>query len=337
MIKTIQKVGQKISLAFALLLIISNVNIASAQSGDIDTDTSNTNTCFNLSYNLRRGSTDIATSGDVTKLQQALIQLNYLSQDPSGYFGGATYSAVQRLQSANNLISSGYVGSYTRAAIQRITCNGNYNSNPTPNPYPTPNSSINLTPAVLSSTIYDQDSSGNPLLGINFINSNSNTYIDNNLTVSIINTNIPSVSARTSCYMSSGALYNSYATSPCGYSNNSIFVSFNSGNLSDDTYYYFTVRINQNGSYVDKQYSFTYKKIISMNSCIYGNCNTTCTYKYQNGVYGCYYNTAPDVSTCQYTGYNNNCNTGGFNGAYYNGNTSNNSGYYTSDNTYILY
>ena len=162
MIKTIQKVGQKISLALALLLIISNVNIASAQSGDIDTDTSNTNTCFNLSYNMRRGSTDIATSGDVTKLQQALIQLNYLSQDPSGYFGSATYGAVQRFQSANNLISSGYVGSYTRAAIQSVTCNNSNNGN-------TNNYNISLTPSSLSSNLYDQDSSSQKLRGINFV------------------------------------------------------------------------------------------------------------------------------------------------------------------------
>ena len=351
MIKIIQKEGigivQRIGLALALLLIISNVNIASAQSGDIDTDTSSVNTCFNLSYNMRRGSTDIATSGDVTKLQQALIQLNYLSQDPSGYFGSATYSAVQRFQSANNLISSGYVGSYTRAAIQSVTCNNSNNGNT--NNY----NNISLTPSSLNSNLYDQDSSGQKLRGINFMYVDSNNYFaQNNVNVSITNTNIPSISVSLSrCAgiygtSASGPVYANYSMGSCMQNTNQtiIAVDLNNSSLVNNTYYYFTIRINQNGSYVDKQYSFTYKKV---------NNNNNCTYTYQNGVYGCYYSTGPDVSTCQYTGYNNNCNTGGFNGAYYNGNTNNNSGYYygnsngnhngnstgyyTSDNTYILY
>ena len=321
------KIIQKISLGIALLLIMNNgeMNVY-ALNGDVDNNNNNTNVCVNLSYNMRKGSRDVNTNNEVTKLQEALVQMGYMSQDPSGYFGNATYAAVQRFQSANSLISSGYVGTYTRSAIQSVTCGNNNNNNNN-------NNNINLTPAVLSSAIYDQDSSGNPLLGINFINSNSNTYIDNNLTVSIINTNIPSVSVRISCYVSSGAAYNSYATSPCGYSNNSIFVSFNSSNLVDNTYYYFTIRINQNGSYVDKQYNFTYKKVAT---------NTTCTYSYQNGVYGCYYNyNSNGYNNTDYnSNYNNGYNNSGYNNnGYYNNNNgyNNNSAGYYYNGTYILY
>ena len=319
----------KIGLALTLLLIINNVNVVRAQNGDIDNNNTNTTTCINLSYDMRRGSRDASTNNEVTKLQEALIQTNYLNQDPSGYFGNATYAAVQRFQTANGLISSGYVGSYTRSAIQSITCNNT-------SPYPTPAPYISLIPTSLPSIIYDKDSSGLQLRGINFVDSSYNAYNLGNVNVSIINTNISGINVNTSSCAgvfgtsASGPVYANYAMGACTQNTQKIIaVDFNNINMTDNTYYYFTIRINQNGNYVDKQYSFTYKKTNTNNSN-----NTTCTYRYKNGVYGCYYNGGPDVSNCQYTGYYNNCNTGGYNGGYYNGNGS---GYYNSDSTFILY
>src|SRR3989338_9076878 len=83
--------------------------------------------CIILTRDMRPGSGDAATGGDVSRLQ------TFLSLDPSiypegtisGYFGPATTHAVQRWQSQNGVISSGTpettgygaVGKKTRAAM----------------------------------------------------------------------------------------------------------------------------------------------------------------------------------------------------------------------------
>ena len=333
------KIIQKISLVTALLLIMNNgeMNVY-ALNGDVDNNTNNTNVCVNLSYSMRKGSRDVNTNNEVTKLQEALVQMGYMSQDPSGYFGNATYAAVQRFQSANSLISSGYVGTYTRSAIQSVTCNGNYNPNPTPNP--TPNPSINLTPASLPSIIYDKDSNGLQFRGINFTDSYNFSGVPFNA-VSIVNANISGVSATLSnCggvfgVVFDGPVYTNYALGACSpYDNKKIVaVSFANSNMTDGQNYYFTIRINQNGSYVDKQYNFTYKKVAT---------NTTCTYSYQNGVYGCYYNyNSNGYNNTDYnSNYNNGYNNSGYNNnGYYNNNNgyNNNSAGYYYNGTYILY
>lgn len=308
-------------LAFVLNLafINSGAMIANAQgytvpTGDVDNGTYNSTTCYYFTYDMRKGSKDVNTNGEVSKLQEALVQLGYMSADPTGYFGNTTYNAVRSFQSAKGLLSSGFVGSYTRAALQSATCN-------TPNPYPTPTpvTNINLTPSSLDTYVYDQDSTGNSILGLNFTDSNSTLNFNSNLntSVSIINTNISNVSASLSCYLNTGAIY-SYVSTYCGNGTNGVFVSLKNSNMSDNTYYYFTIRINQNGSYTDKQYSFTYKKRYTYNPIP----TNTCTYGYINGAYGCYYNVTCNssydyargyyINNCQYyNGYNYNNNNNG--------------------------
>ena len=337
---------------------INNVNAQSyGQTGDVDTDTTNNNTCYSFSYNMRKGSRDSTANNEVTKLQEALIQLGYLSQDPSGYFGVATYNAVKSFQSAKGLLSSGFVGTYTRAALQTATCN-------TPNPNPTPHPiDINLTPSSLPSVLNDQDSNGQKLRGINLVDDINNLLGIPSNGVSITNTNIPSVSVTLSACSGvygtsiSGPVYANYSRGLCNLSKNFISVLLANSTLNDGQYYYFTIRVSQHGRYTDKQYNFTYKKVIS-NVCAYGYNNTygwcdtnnnynnnvnNCTTGYMNGTYGCYYNVTCS-STYDYNRgyYVNNCKyLNGFDGFIdkrnydVNTNYNNSSGYYNGTN--ILY
>lgn len=76
-----------------------------------------------LTFNLRRGSTDAATNGEVSKLQQ------FLAKDPAiypealvtGYFGPLTEAAVKRWQAKNAIETVGVVGPKTRAVIKRVS------------------------------------------------------------------------------------------------------------------------------------------------------------------------------------------------------------------------
>lgn len=90
--------------------------------GDYDTNPVQPATCYNLSYNMRKGDKDSTVGGEVSKLQEAMNQLGYMSQDPTGFFGNATLNAVRSFQSANNLSATGYFGNLTRAALQSRTC-----------------------------------------------------------------------------------------------------------------------------------------------------------------------------------------------------------------------
>ncbi len=331
------------------------------QTGDVDTDTTNNNTCYSFSYNMRKGSRDSTANNEVTKLQEALVQLGYLNADPTGYFGNVTYNAVRAFQSAKGLLSSGFVGTYTRTALYNATCNGNNpyptpipSPTPTPTPVPTPNPIyINLTPSTLPPTVYDKDSNGGTLSYI--ILTDSNNYLSNlnSSYVSIVNTNIPNITvALDKCNTNNavnGLAYIKYYTGLCS-NNNITSVSVNMRNsvasMVDNTYYYFTLRINQGGTYTDKQYSFTYKKL---------NSNTVCAYSYKNGVYGCYYyndcNYCNGINCTYMMCVDNNTNNGGNNnvctsgyvngtyGCYYNV-TCNSSydhskGYYVNNCTYI--
>jgi peptidoglycan hydrolase-like protein with peptidoglycan-binding domain len=78
--------------------------------------------CAVITHNLKLGSRDAATGGDVTTLQIYLSQANYLDSDPTGYFGRATRKAVQDFQTANNIAPAGNVGPMTRAKIKEISC-----------------------------------------------------------------------------------------------------------------------------------------------------------------------------------------------------------------------
>ena len=90
--------------------------VASAQLTDTFTDT--TSSCINIQTNLKKG----MTNSDVTLLQTFLVDKNYLTVDPTGYFGTLTVQAVKDFQSANNITPLGQVGPLTRNTIKTLTC-----------------------------------------------------------------------------------------------------------------------------------------------------------------------------------------------------------------------
>jgi peptidoglycan hydrolase-like protein with peptidoglycan-binding domain len=78
--------------------------------------------CLTLKNNLWIGKTDDETNGEVTLLQQYLIDKGYLQlSSTSGYYGNATALAVVRMQKAlgmNFVTTSSGVGVLTRSKIQ---------------------------------------------------------------------------------------------------------------------------------------------------------------------------------------------------------------------------
>jgi|GEM_PF-1183960 len=81
-------------------------------------------TCADLQYNLKEGSLDANTNGEVTKLQNFLYP-KYLAVSATGGFYGMTRNAVMKLQSEYGISPAvGYVGPVTRAKIKQLTCGG---------------------------------------------------------------------------------------------------------------------------------------------------------------------------------------------------------------------
>lgn len=80
--------------------------------------------CTDLKYNLKVGSTDSTTNGEVTKLQ-TFLHPKYLEIEPTGRFVGLTRAAVVSFQKEHNISPAfGYVGALTRAKIKELTCGG---------------------------------------------------------------------------------------------------------------------------------------------------------------------------------------------------------------------
>ena len=83
--------------------------------------------CVALTVDMRVGSTDQTTGGQVTKLQNFLIAGGYLtvrSGTALGTFGLQTASAVVKFQRANGITQNGLVGPVTRAKILSLSCSG---------------------------------------------------------------------------------------------------------------------------------------------------------------------------------------------------------------------
>lgn len=80
--------------------------------------------CVDLKTDLRVNSTDIATGGDVTKLQRFLAP-QYLKVEPTGRFLGLTRAAIVDFQKQYGISPAfGNVGPITRAKIKELTCGG---------------------------------------------------------------------------------------------------------------------------------------------------------------------------------------------------------------------
>ena len=84
--------------------------------------------CVNLTRNMHVGTSDKTVDGQVTQLQNYLIQNGFMTGAASGYFGFITAAAVGKLQISLGISSSitdpnyGFVGPRTRGAI---ACSGN--------------------------------------------------------------------------------------------------------------------------------------------------------------------------------------------------------------------
>ncbi len=78
---------------------------------------------LNLTFNLRLGSSDVATNGEVSKLQQFLAKDKTIYPEGlvTGYFGSLTEAAVKRWQMKNGIQSVGAAGPVTRDAIKKAT------------------------------------------------------------------------------------------------------------------------------------------------------------------------------------------------------------------------
>lgn len=78
-------------------------------------------TQLELKYNLKVGSTDKNTNGEVSKLQKFLVEKGYLKVSANGYFGNQTKLAVMSFQRESKLPVLGNVGPATRKAIFNLT------------------------------------------------------------------------------------------------------------------------------------------------------------------------------------------------------------------------
>ncbi len=113
-------------LAILFVTLLSGVSLSFAEVavptlyGDVDPN--GDSSCLSLTYNMRLGSRDATTNGEVSMLQ------DFLGIDPSGYFGKVTLTAAKTFQAKNGLLSSGYVGPQTRAKIKGISCSGEVSS-----------------------------------------------------------------------------------------------------------------------------------------------------------------------------------------------------------------
>lgn len=86
------------------------------------------NLCLNFSKNMKLGSRDQDTTGEVSALQKFLVQTGHLSSDSvTGYFGPKTQKAVQTWQAGKGLVTSGtpettgfgVVGTTTRGSLAK--------------------------------------------------------------------------------------------------------------------------------------------------------------------------------------------------------------------------
>lgn len=80
---------------------------------------------------------------DVTELQQILIDEGFLDIDePTGYYGSLTRTAVMDLQEENDLPRVGVVGPLTRAILNDVLEGGTATPAPAPTPTPTPTATV---------------------------------------------------------------------------------------------------------------------------------------------------------------------------------------------------
>jgi len=110
-----------------LLLLLFVFNSVSAQSITITG-------CLELNSNIRQGMKDSPNPSQIYALQSFLKVNNYLTVNPTGYFGVLTLKAVKSFQKANDITPTGFVGPLTRTAIQKASCSEVSVTPPSENP-----------------------------------------------------------------------------------------------------------------------------------------------------------------------------------------------------------
>lgn len=88
---------------------------------DIDTQKAQ-GSCVDLQNNLRYRSRDANTNNEVSSFQDFLQTNNYLSLEPTGFFGIMTLKAAKDFQKAVGISPTGFIGQLTRAKIKAMTC-----------------------------------------------------------------------------------------------------------------------------------------------------------------------------------------------------------------------
>ncbi len=81
------------------------------------------NKCTSLGVDLRYKYSDADTKGEVSDLQNFLVNFGYLKTEPTGYFGPMTVKAVASFQKDYGINQTGGVGPLTRNKIKSISCN----------------------------------------------------------------------------------------------------------------------------------------------------------------------------------------------------------------------
>jgi peptidoglycan hydrolase-like protein with peptidoglycan-binding domain len=110
-------------LSIANLFTASVLDALGGQNNGVNSETTRGNSsCVALASDVQYRDNDSLSAGAVSELQSFLQSHGYLSSEPTGYFGDATFTAVKSFQIANDIEPTGYVGAITRAKIKEISC-----------------------------------------------------------------------------------------------------------------------------------------------------------------------------------------------------------------------
>lgn len=104
--------------------ILINVIPKNEQNTNVS-DINNSAKCITLTKNIRYGSNDDRTDGEVSELQTFLSQEDFYKNDISGFDGIGTILAIKHFQKKEGLPATGFVGKMTREKIKEISCGNN--------------------------------------------------------------------------------------------------------------------------------------------------------------------------------------------------------------------
>lgn len=121
------------SSSLASLIVITIIFLAFATFGSIaqaaSLPLSAEDGCIQLTKELRFGKRDSTTNGEVTMLQDFLIDFEYLTGEPTGRFGTKTRSALRAFQEDEGIRKTGITDVQTRNAIFNLSCNSDDSNN----------------------------------------------------------------------------------------------------------------------------------------------------------------------------------------------------------------